>query len=118
MALSVSFSGTHPARISMFLGQSASHEGCTDTQTGSPGPRGAALRGGPSSPSGGQQRPPPSAQPRPICAPSALAMAMSVQPTKLPGGKSPSPSLPLKELIYANDLRKVDFLNGNAPGGE
>lgn len=75
MALSVSFSGTHPPRISMFLGQSASHEGCTDTQTGSPGPSGAALRGVPSSPSGGQERPPPSAQPRPIRAPTALGMA-------------------------------------------
>ena len=34
---------------------------------------------------------------------------MGVQPSKLPGGKSPSQSLPPKELIYANDLRKVDF---------
>lgn len=100
-----------PTRISRLFGQSASHARSTETQTRSPGPSGAAPKGRLRSLSDGQEGPPPSAQPRPVRAPTALGMADEHAAQQTPQRQISISESASQEQVYANDLRKVDFFN-------
>ena len=110
LALSVSVCNL-PTRISRFLGQSTSHAGSTETQTGSPGPSGEDLTGRLRSLSDRQERPPSSPQPHPVRAPTALGMADEHAAQQTPQRQISISESASQEQIYDNDLRKVDFFN-------